>query len=70
MKNELSKTEAKTLKDSLVKKLNMLETGHARQFAGHVNEGAYEESCQKIKAIYQQLEEVSNLLGEPVPVRI
>lgn len=69
MKNELSKTQAKKMKETLTKSLEVAENAHARAFTGHVNEGNYKDSCQKIKMIYQQLEEVSNLLGEPIPVR-
>lgn len=55
--------------ERLVKKLSLLETTHAKQFAGNVNEGNYQDSCNRIKSVYQQLETVSNALGKPVPVR-
>ena len=69
MNQDMSTTELKTLRDALTKKLESAENAHARAFAGHINEGNYSESCQKINTIYQQLSEVSNLLGEPIPIR-
>ena len=65
----MSKEELKKEKDRLTKKLSLMETTHSKQFAGHINEGAYEESCQQIKFVYQQLESVSDKLEDPVPVR-
>lgn len=64
-----TETELKTEMEALKKKLASAEDAHARKFAGHVNEGAYEESCQQINQIYQQLVIVSSMLGESVPVR-
>lgn len=65
----MSKEELKKEKDRLEKKLAMMQNTHAKQFAGHVNEGAYEESCQQIRNVYQQLECICNTLGNPIPVR-
>lgn len=69
MKNEQTTTELKTEMAELQRKLASAEDTHARKFAGHVNEGAYEESCQQINQIYQQLVIVSSMLGENVPTR-
>ena len=64
-----TQTELKTQMEALKKKLASVEDSHARKFAGHINEGAYEESCQQINQIYQQLVIVSSMLGESVPTR-
>ena len=69
MNQDMSKTELTKTRDALAKKLESAEAAHARAFAAHVREGDYNESCQRINEIYQQLSEVSDLLGEPVPVR-
>ncbi len=62
-------TDLQQERERLEKKLTMMEANHAKQFSGFVKESAYQESCNAILDIYQQLSEVAEQLGDPVPVR-
>jgi len=66
----MNKAELQKERERLEKKLTFAENSHAKQFAGFVNEGNYQDSYNQIKSIYHDLAAVCDELGDPIPVRI
>lgn len=54
----------------LEKKLEYAQNSHAAFAKGVGSEGAYRESAQKVRDIYEELRVVARELGDPVPVRM
>jgi len=59
--------ELRKKKEELEKKLTYAQNNHASFYKHISNEGAYRESCEKIWALRDQLADVANELGEPIP---
>ncbi len=66
----MTKRELQEERERLEKKLSFAENQHAKQFAGFVNEGNYQDSYNNVMTIYHDLAKVCDMLGEPIPVRI
>jgi len=66
----MSKAELQKERERLEKKLTFAENSHAKQFAGFINEGNYQDSYNNVMAIYHDLAKVCDELGDPIPIRI
>ncbi len=67
---DMNKDELQKERKRLEQKLTFAENSHAKQFAGFVNEGNYQDSYNNVMAIYHQLSQVCDELGDPIPIRI
>ena len=65
----MSKEELQKQREFLEKRLTFAENSHAKQFAGFVNEGNYQDSYNNVMAIYHDLAKVCDELGDPIPIR-
>ena len=53
---------------SLKSEYDRLETAHGRKCASrYPNETAYHDACRKMNIIYEEMREVGEQLGEPLP---
>ena len=60
--------ELEEKRKSLQTEYDRLETAHGRKCgSGYPNETAYHDACRKMKTVYEQLREVAEQLGEPLP---
>jgi len=66
----MTKAELQKERERLEQKLTFAENSHSKQFAGFVNEGNYQDSYNNVMAIYHQLSQVCDDLGDPIPIRI
>ena len=58
-------------RDELQKKYDRMFAAHTTKYNKHIaSEGEYRESAQKIKDLYNELSEVSQQLGQPIPIWI
>ena len=59
--------ELRKKREELEKKLTYAQNNHASFYKGIGSESAYQDSCAKIHAIYDELAEVALKLGDPIP---
>jgi hypothetical protein len=63
----MNQTELKKKRDELQVKYDRMMEAHTKR--SHIsNEGAYMDSANAVKAVYEELGEVSNELGTPIPI--
>ena len=59
--------DLKKKRDELQKKYERMMEAHTKK--GHISsEGAYQDSANAVKAIYEELYQVSLEIGDPVPI--
>ena len=63
----MNQTEKKKKRDELQKKYERMMEAHTKK--SHIsNEGAHMDSANALKAIYNEIFELSEEIGDPVPV--
>ena len=65
----MNQQELETKRKELENRLKRMEETHSKKFAHIHSESAYRDSAKEINAVYRQLADVCDKLGDPIPVR-